>query len=324
MNNDEIFKSVSVRRMVDTVSYLILLLIGMAIRKISNIVGWTLIVWATFFFIWIQTNHHVERYDGELVITNSSIFGPIDVTHQNLSLIPFFLSGIIHVVSLVDRSHKYELARLISQGHLIRTSRKVVIRGLDIKTPQKQIVLSQHVPGISDIFSVMMFSGENEISVIQDLGSSVQAKFASKILAPIYGGVNIDRTQPEILKRSIDTLAETMKMSSCGSYIIWPSGAIWKNSLKNGIVSFRSGAFYLSIYSQIPVCFVHVRGDISKIIVERTGYFYPPAPDHLERNVTYDEFSRCPRVKEMVNEFRNRVEGIYRDLDDKMVGELSI
>lgn len=309
--------------MVDIVSFLILVLIGLTLMKVSMMVGWSLIFWASIFFIWIQTFPYAEKHGGELVITNKTILGGVDVTQQNLSLLPFFLSGIIHMTSLVDRSRKYELTRLVAQGHLMRSARKVVMRGMDRKTPSKQIILSQHVPGILDVFAVMVFA-QGEITVVQDLGSSVYARVASNILAPIYGGVNIDRTRPESLKKSIGSLAESMKVSTGGSYILWPSGTMWKKNLKNGIVDFRSGAFYLSIYSQVPLCLVHVRGDISEIIVERTEYLQPPFPEHLERNVCYDEFSKCPRVRELVREFRERVESMYRGLDDKMSRELSL
>lgn len=321
MNEGEIFKSVSVRRMVDVVSYLILILIGLTLFKVSRLVGWSLIIWASVFFIWIQTFPSSETIDGQVVVTNTRVMGGADVAYQNLSLLPFFLSGIIHVTSLVDRSRKYELTRLIAQGHLLRSAEKVYIRGLG-PTPKKQIILSQHVPGISDVFAVMMFTGDNEVSVIQDLGSSIYAKMASNILAPIYGGINIDRTKNDTLKSSINSLAETMKISQGGTYIIWPSGSMWKNNLKNGIVDFRSGAFYLSMYSQIPVCFVHTRGNNDRLIIERSEYEQPPFPDHLDRNVSYSEFIQCARVRELVIQFKTKMENMYRDMDDRMSARL--
>lgn len=321
MNEDEIFKSVTARRMVDLVSYLVLVLIGLALLKISRLVGWSLIFWASVFFIWIQTYPRSETIDGQLVITNRSVAGGVDVAYQNLSLIPFFMSGIIHITCLVDRSRKYELSRLIAQGHLMRSAGKVYIRGLG-PSPKKQIILSQHVPGISDVFAVMMFTGDNEVSVIQDLGSSIYAKMASNILAPIYGGVNIDRTRNDTLKSSINSLAESMKISQGGTYIIWPSGSMWKNNLKNGIVDFRSGAFYLSMYSQIPICFVHTRGNAAELIVERSEYEHPPFPDHVERNISYAEFTKCPRVRELVSQFKTKMENVYRGMDDRMSARL--
>jgi uncharacterized membrane protein len=53
MNEDEIFKSVTARRMVDLVSYLIIILIGLTLMKISMVIGWSIIFWASIFFIWI-------------------------------------------------------------------------------------------------------------------------------------------------------------------------------------------------------------------------------------------------------------------------------
>jgi hypothetical protein len=310
--------------MVDVVSYLIIILIGLTLMKISMVIGWSIIFWASIFFIWIQTIPYSESINNQVIVTNKSLAGQVDVSYQNLSLIPFFMSGIIHIVSLVDRSRKYEFSRLVAQGHLLRLARRVCIRGTSTQPPRKQIILSQHVPGIADVFSVMMFTGGNEVTVIQDLGSSIYAKAASTFLSPIYGGINIDRTRGDALKRSINSLADSMKTSSNGSYIIWPSGAMWKKSLKNGIVDFRMGAFYLSIYSQIPVCLVHVRGNTEELIVEKTEHIQPPFPEHIPRNRPYEDFINCPKVKELVAGFKTKIETMYRELDDKISKELKL
>lgn len=312
------------RRMVDVVSYIVLILLGVMFIRISPVIGWAIIIWVTFFYISIQSISHIETSDNNITVINRTLMGSRgNVTHHNLSLIPFFLSGIVHFSAIVARGRSYDFSRSIAQGHLLRCAPKVVIRGM-YEVPRRQIILSQHVPGITDVFSVMMFTGGNNLTIIQDLGSSFYAKTASNILAPIYGGVSIDRSDRENLQTSIDHLAESMKLSSCGSYIIWPSGSMWKKNLNNGIVDFRKGVFYLSVYSQIPVCLIHSRSDDSTLIVERTSYISPPVMKNVPLNLPYKEFINTPLVKESVALFKNQIETLYRDLDNKLSKELNI
>jgi hypothetical protein len=323
MNKDEIHISLYMRRLVDVVSYIVLILLGVMVTRLFPVVGWAIIIWATFFYIYIQSASHIDISENQITILNHSYLGKSNITHHNLSLLPFFLGGFVHLSAIFARGRSYYFSRLISQGHILRCAPKVMIRGIT-ECPRRQIILSQHVPGITDVFSVMMFTGGNDLTVIQDLGPSLHARAASHILAPIYGGVNIDRTDQESLRKSIDNLAESMKMCSCGSYVLWPSGSMWKKSLNNGIVDFRKGVFYLSIYSQIPVCLIHSRNDDSTLIVEKTIYIPPPVIKELPKNLPYREFINTPLVKDSVNMFKDRVEKMYRDLDNKLSKELNI
>lgn len=322
MDDSDIFKALTARRLVDLVSFLILILIGIILMKISKLVGLTLIVWSSIVFIWIQTIPYALPMGEELVVENKSLTN-IDITNQNLSLIPFFASGIIHIASAVSRTRKYDLTKMIARGHIMRCSQKVIIRGFD-KTPSRQIILSQHVPGIADVFSFLIFTGNNSISVIQDLGSSKLAKLTSLFLSPIYGGINIDRTNKELTKYKIQEVADSMKISSDVSYVLWPSGSMWKDNMKNGIVDFRNGAFYLSMYSQIPLCFVHVRGNSKIMIIEKSKYISPPPLGNIPPNITYDDFIERPGVKDLVVGFRDEVEKIYREMDDKLYAEINL
>lgn len=323
MDETEIFKALTTRRAVDLVSFLILLLLGLTLMKLSKLVGVTFIIWVSVVFIWIQTVPYVERMkDGSIVVANKSL-SSIDIASQNLSLIPFLLSGITHISCAVSRTRKYDFTMMIARGHIMRSSRKVIIRGLE-PTPERQIILSQHVPGIADVFSVMLYTGYNNISVVQDLGSSSMAKLTSNFLAPIYGGINIDRTNKSLMMDRIHQIAHSMKVDSGTSYILWPSGAMWKTDMKNGIVDFRNGAFYLSMYSQIPVCFVHVRGNPELMIVEKSRYVAPPVLADIPSNISYENFIAQIQVKGAVNAFKKEIETMYRGMDERMENELNI
>lgn len=323
MDETEIFKALTIRRAVDLVSFLILLLLGLMLMKLSKLVGVTFIIWASVVFIWIQTVPYAEKMNGGSVVVTNKSLSSIDIANQNLSLIPFLLSGITHMSCAVSRTRKYDFSVMVARGHIMRASRKVIIRGFE-STPERQIILSQHVPGIADVFSVMMFTGGNNITVIQDLGSSGVAKITSNFLAPIYGGINIDRTNKDLTMDRIHEIAHSMKVESGTSYILWPSGSMWKTDMKNGIVDFRNGAFYLSVYSQIPVCFVHVRGNSEIMIIEKSRYVSPPVLADIPTNISYENFISHSQVKDAVNIFKKEIENLYRDMDERLENEVKI
>jgi hypothetical protein len=105
-------------------------------------------------------------------------------------------------------------------------------------------------------------------------------------------------------------------------YCIWPTGNLWKPALRNGIEEFKLGAFYMSCFTRIPVTIIHtkVQGLVRKIIVEQSPLSHPPEIQNLEEE--YLKFYENPAHRPTVVQFRDRMETLYREMDDRLEREL--
>ena len=108
-------------------------------------------------------------------------------------------------------------------------------------------------------------------------------------------------------------------------FCIWPSGWAWDYTKKNGIDKFKPGAFYMSAFTGIPVCLVHGRlsKDSKRFIIEQSDIIHPPTFDPLTGGTEYLDFYENQENKIIVEEYRARVENLYRETDDRLDREVN-
>ena len=269
---------------------------------------------------------------GELEILNDNR-SPFRVSSRTkiLMILPVVFSGMIQLVNLIDGSRKFTLSKTIATNLVMNLRDRTVYRTrLTEKLPEKVIYLCQHGAEALDLFDFLGYVPDtHQLTVINDFfgGGNISKTTASIIqglfATHLYGGHMIYRSDKANLKKDLSKLVDIMNEPIPRVFCIWPSGKVWNHKAKNGVESFKAGAFYMSAYTGIPVCIIHHRisDDIKTCIIEQSNIVRPP-PITLG-NMSYTEFYETESYKPVIEEYRLRVENLYRSIDDRLAAELT-
>ena len=81
----------------------------------------------------------------------------------------------------------------------------------------------------------------------------------------------------------------------------------------------------MSAFTGIPLCLVHGRlsKDSKRFIIEQSELIHPPTFDSSTKEVNYLDFYENQENKNIVEEYRARVENLYRETDDRLEREVN-
>jgi hypothetical protein len=269
--------------------------------------------------------HTVENFY-ELVIRNSSS-SPVKPKFQTKMILslPLIFSGGAQIINMIRGDCKYTLSKTLSTSLVINSTRNISYRSYLTKPlPEKVLFLCQHIPYLFDTLPFLSYIPDtHKLTVFNDFTMGGMSKELAKVIhvlfcKHLYGARMISRRDRSNLKTQItDFVNDMVKETSPHVFAIWPSGWAWRYDLPNGIEAFKPGAFYMSVYANIPVCIIH--GKISKdsltYMVEQSDIIYPPS---VNREGTYEEFYDNQENKQPVEQYRSMVESIYRNIDNEL------
>jgi hypothetical protein len=239
--------------------------------------------------------------------------------------LPLIICGGIQYINYIRGDKSYRLTKEFGTSLITQAPKRMVYRALSGPLPNKMIYLIQHVGAVLDNATFLQFIPEGyNLRVLNKADANPLGLFPKSSRKNLFGAHFIDPRKPESLKESLTEFVRFMVEDTAPTvYCIWPSGKLWNSKLENGTGEFKPGAFYMSCFTGIPVCFVHTRfkGMIDSMLMEQTPLMYPPDVDHGENS--YVSFYENPGYKDLVLGFRDHVEGVYRQMDTRMAVELT-
>ena len=355
MNRSEFNKSLvegrTARLLLDIVFVTIVLLIGWRlIRSIAIKVLLTIfIIWAFVPYWLIGSSVEELTADGNggyegVLIKNSLLLKHSMPKNMTVSTTTF-LSGIMQLYNKMFGDDKFKVSKQIILGHvssycpLVEISAKPfnplpgnVARNLyqipsSNLLPEKFFIMTQHVPSLIDIFTFLNFVPEGyRMRVVHDvsLNSTVKKIFERIFLNPLYGAVIIDKNNKEVMKLAFETLAlEMIQSPEPMAVVFWPSGRVWNKKYPNGTKQFNPGGFILSAFTGFPSCVVHSRliNNETRLVSRRSSFVYPPNDLSDPPTADYQSFvekCRTGNLKSPLEEYRRRVETVYRVMDNEI------
>lgn len=338
MNVELITSALDVKAVIDIVILIIIVSLGVTAWRWARYPGIAIVLTSMLVFIYSQT-----MVSQTMAVTK---FPEDDVTHvviknkggiklspntRNTGVLGCQFLFFPQLINYVTGDETYTFTRRAALGHLISSFPEVHIRTKTSKLPKTVMIVSQHIPCVFDIWGFLaMTDDDHKLDVIQDLGPETYKRYLTNIyLRKLYGARPIERSNKEILEAQIEKLANDLVSYREGegkhAVCIWPSGKFWQSRFENGFEKFKPGSFYLSIYSQVPICPVHTRFNHDKVICVRGGIIYPPKlPTESFKEMDYKTFSREPEIRTLVENYRSEVERIFRNMDNAMCRELNI
>ena len=312
------------------------------------IIGWRLIksitirILLTVFLLWVFVPYWLigssveilkadtnEGYEG-ILVKNSPIIGYGMVKNMTVSTTTF-LSGVVQIYNKLFGDDKFKVSKQIILGHVSSYCRSVEISAKPVVLPDKFFIMTQHVPSLVDIFTFLNFIPSGyRMRVVHDvsLNSTVKKIFERIFLNPLYGAVIIDKNNKEVMKTTMETLAfEVIQSPEPMVVVFWPSGRVWNKKYPNGTKQFNPGGFILSAFTNLPSCVVHSRviDNDERLVSRRSDFVYPPTEFQNTPVSDYQTFvEKCKNgdLKSPIDEYRRRVENVYREMDDEIVRKI--
>lgn len=265
------------------------------------------------------------------VLNNSSSPFKLKPNVKLISIAPLVFSGVIQTLNMLEGSRRFNLTKRMATSVVINNYENVIYRSrLREKAPEKMIFLCQHGSDMMDVLSFFMFIPKDyKLSVMNDftggggVGKKTAKAFHLMFAKHLYGAHMIDRKDKTVLKRQMGEFANMLIDAEKEVFCIWPSGKIWDPVLKNGIENFKPGAFYISAYTGVPVCVIHQRICPNKktLIIEQSELVYPPVLE--KEGLSYIDFYEREDYQPVIDEYRRRVENLYRGIDDRLESEIT-
>lgn len=273
-----------------------------------------------------------DRSATEIRIINNNI-SPFKLSSRNKLILlgGAAFSGVIQIRNILEGNREYSLTKRLSTGAVLNLYENVIYRSrLSTVLPEKVIFLCQHGCEMIDVLSFFAFIPEsykltalNDITGGGNVGKNVASAFHTLFAKNLYGAHVFNRSDKATLKTQVSEFVDIMKVPENHVFCIWPSGNFWNDKFENGVECFKSGAFYMSAYTGIPICIITQRlsADRSRLLIEQSDIIYPP--DISTDNVSYIQFYENESHKPIIEEYRLRVENLYRNIDYRLVKELT-
>lgn len=278
-------------------------------------------------------SHHPDDNLTELIITNDSSSPTLPKFQTKMILsIPFIFSGVVQTINMMKGDQKYILSKILANSLVINSCEKIVYRSyLSTPLPTKVIFLCQHIPYLFDTLPFLAYVPDtHKLTVFNDFtmgGMSKQVATVFHVLfcKHLYGARMMSRRDKDTLKTQMaDFVTSMIDNPYPHVFSIWPSGWAWRYDQPNGVEKFKPGAFYISAYTRIPVCIIH--GKLSKnskrFIVEQSPLIHPPAIRYDEKS--YVDFYENNNHRPIIEEYRDKVENIYREMDNRIEKSISV
>lgn len=278
-------------------------------------------------------SHHPDDNLTELIITNNSS-SPILPKFQTKMIlsIPFIFSGVVQTVNMLKGDQKYTLSKILANTLVINACEKIVYRSyLSTPLPTKVIFLCQHIPYLFDTLPFLAYVPDtHKLTVFNDFTMGGMSKHLAKAIhvlfcKHLYGAHMISRRDKDTLKTQMADFVKGMIDNPLPHvFSIWPSGWAWRYDQPNGVEKFKPGAFFISAYTRIPVCIIHGRisKDSKRFTVEQSPLIYPPKIRYEEKS--YVNFYENLNYRPMVEEYRDKVETVYREMDNRIGNSVSL
>lgn len=248
-----------------------------------------------------------------------------------MACIPVIFSGVVQMVNLVRGDRKYMLTKKLSTSMVMNSVDRIIYRShLTGPLPEKTIFVCQHLPYLFDTLVFHTFvPNTHKLTVFNDftmggMSKQVASVFHTLYCKHLYGAYKFSRRDKDEMKNQLVEFVDSMVNATDPEvYCIWPSGWAWDYTQENGIKQFKPGTFYISAFTGYPLTVVHGRhsDDKMKFIVEQSEIIYPPKFEN--REPTYMEFYNNPTNKAIVEEYRTRVENLYREIDNRLLKEVN-
>lgn len=291
----------------------------------------TLVCGLVFVFLYNETT--VQQFFSRTTFDDERDELRLENTTTNLQLpsiarlglhIPLIVSGVVQSINRTRRDETYALTRELAASLISQTPNSIVYRSLSHRMPRKVIYLMQHVTAVLDNFTFLQFIPEGyRFRVLNKSNANPLGLFPKSSRKYLFGAHFLEMESPEKLRESVRTFVQCMVEDQDPTiYCIWPSGKLWEKNIENGVREFKLGAFYMSCYTGIPITFVHtkVQGLVKNIIVEQTPLIHPPKIE--PREADYMQFYHNTLHKPTVVEFRDKIEKLYRELDNHLDKEI--
>lgn len=239
------------------------------------------------------------------------------------------MTGGIQLFNLCRGDRRYQLTKTISATLTTNLFDQVTYRSyLKGPLPKRVIFICQHVKDIVDIMFFNTFVPDTHcMTVMNDWNVQEDLAFVGYHLffKHLYGAYMLNLRDRKRLKSKLIKFASKLtKEGNPEVFCIWAAGHAWDARYANGVKSFKPGAFYMSVFTQTPVCIVHGRNsqDFRKLVVEQSDLIYPP-PLGSSQTDSYIEFYNDVVNREPVEGFCREVEMLYRRIDDGLAREVS-
>lgn len=241
-----------------------------------------------------------------------------------------WMIGASYVVQTINSLFgTYSATVNITNAFMMSLTNRVVYRTSVRGTlPNKFIIISQHIQHNLDMLSTMTFVPPGyKIRTLNDFtGGGAISDTTDRILQrifckPLYGSSKLTRRDNKLMKQELNDFACEMKEEGEPTvYMIWASGRGWDNSLTHGVKEFKSGVFYMSCFSGLPICLVHTRlsSDYQQMICEQSSLIPPPEIPNRGHFPDYQQFYDHHMNSDTVERFRNRMYDLYCGLDRKI------
>jgi len=188
----------------------------------------------------------------------------------------------------------------------------------------------QHIEYMLETFLFTTFVPDtHRMTVMNHFGLQKDVEFLLHHLVHknLYGAYLVEvRDKKRLRKQLVGFADKILKGADPEVFCIWASGETWNPKMKNGIRSFKPGTFYMSAFTQTPICIIHSRisKDGKRVVVEQSDLIYPPLPETLKQTPDYMSFYEDDLNKENVEKYCRRVEDVYRRMDDGLFREINL
>jgi hypothetical protein len=291
-----------------------------------------LVVYGTNETLGIQriVQRNLEDQGQEIVIENTSSSPFALSLRYKLALhLPIMFTGIIQTINRFRGDQKFMLSRQLACSLVMNSTNKVVYRTRMTRDPPSKIIfLCQHSSYLFDVFSFWAFLPKtHKLTAFNDVTRGLKPEIIGKIwyafAQNLCGVYPIDRADKENLKIQVSEFVDMITKEDNRVFTIWPSGDVWDKSAPNGVRQFKLGAFFMSMFTGVPVCVIHGRmsGDERNYIVEQSDIIYPP--EVSDKESTYVQFYENESRRSAVDDYRLRIENIYREMDERIYKELN-
>lgn len=320
---------------VDAILFVTLIILVFVLLSRNNVVFSIIVFALAMIFALNETlttqeavEHRVDNKVLQVSVDNSSS-SPFKLRGKGklLTCIPIIFSGVIQLINMYQGDRKYLLTKKLSTSLVANSVDKVVYRSyLSGPLPDKTMFVCQHLPYLFDTLVFHTFiPNTHKLSVFNDftmggMSPQVAAVFHTLYCKHLYGAYKFSRRNKEEMKvQLVEFVDSMMNGPEPEVYCIWPSGWAWDYSEPNGVKQFKAGTFYISAFTGYPMTIIHGRHseDKTKFLVEQSDLIYPPTLDSKESS--YMEFFNNPDNKVKVEEYRKRVESLYREIDNRLV-----
>jgi len=281
------------------------------------------------------TGENGEEIIREVMIRNKST-SPFALGFKSKLIlsVPLFFTGLVQTINMLRGDRKYNLTKSLSTNLVFQGTQQTIYRSyMNKELPNKVIFVCQHLPYLFDTLGFHTFIPDtHKYTVFNDftmggMNNTLATAFHVLFCKHLYGAHKFSRRDKSKLKSQLVEFVNMMtaEPETPEVFCIWASGWAWDYTKKNGIDKFKPGTFFMSAFTGIPLCLVHGRlsKDCKIFIIEQSELIQPPKFDQSTKERNYLDFYENQENKNVVEEYRTRVENLYRETDDRLEREVN-